>query len=300
LATAPRADLAQLHQAVAAAKAAFPVWSATPIRVRGALLTKLADAMEARQVELARLLTEEQGKPLAEAEGEIVGAIASIRYFASLDLPPMVLREDAKRRIVQERVPLGVIAAITPWNVPIILLATKIAAALLAGNTVVAKPAATTPLATLKIGELCAGILPPGVINIIADQNDLGSALTGHPDVAKVTFTGSTATGKKVMESAAGSLKRLTLELGGNDAAIVLDDVDPKEVAPKLLASAMFNSGQGCITIKRLRPRFSVWGDVRRIGAAGSRDHRRRRDQARNPDGTTPKQGPVREGEGLP
>jgi acyl-CoA reductase-like NAD-dependent aldehyde dehydrogenase len=174
----------------------------------------------------------------------------------------MVLREDAKRRIVQERVPLGVIAAITPWNVPIILLATKIAAALLAGNTVVAKPAATTPLTTLKIGELCAGILPPGVINIVADQNDLGSALTGHPDVAKVTFTGSTATGKKVMENAAGSLKRLTLELGGNDAAIVLDDVDPKEVAPKLLAGAMFNSGQGCITIKRLYVHDSQYGEM--------------------------------------
>ena len=262
LATAPRADLAQLHQAVAAAKAAFPVWSATPIRVRGALLTKLADAMEVRQAELARLLTEEQGKPLAEAKWEMVAAIAGIRYFASLDLPPIVLRQDAKRRIVQERVPLGVIAAITPWNVPIILLATKIAAALLAGNTVVAKPAATTPLTTLKIGELCAGILPPGVINIIADQNDLGSALTGHPDVAKVTFTGSTATGKKVMESAAGSLKRLTLELGGNDAAIVLDDVDPKEVAPKLLAGAMFNSGQGCITIKRLYVHDSQYSEM--------------------------------------
>ena len=262
LATAPRADLAQLHQAVAAAKAAFPVWSATPIRARGALLAKLADAMEARQDELARLLTEEQGKPLAEAKWEIVAAIASIRYFASLDLPPMVLRQDAKRRIVEEGVPLGVVAVITPWNVPVILLATKIAAALLAGNTVVAKPAATTPLTTLKIGELCAGILPPGVINIVADQNDLGGALTGHPDVAKVTFTGSTATGKKVMESAAGSLKRLTLELGGNDAAIVLDDVDPKEVAPKLLAGAMFNSGQGCVTIKRLYVHDSQYGQI--------------------------------------
>ncbi len=130
------------------------------------------------------------------------------------------------------------------------------------GNTVVAKPAATTPLTTLKIGELCAGILPPGVINIIADQNDLGSALTGHPDGAKVTFTGSAATGKKVMESAAGSLKRLTLELGGNDAAIVLDDVDAKEVAPKLLAAAMFNSGQGCITIKRLYVHDSQYGEI--------------------------------------
>ena len=262
LAAAPRADLAQLNQAVAAAKAAFPIWSATPIRVRGALLAKLADVIEARQDELARLLTEEQGKPLAEAKWEMVGAIASIRYFAGQDLPPMVLRQDAKRRIVEERVPLGVVAVITPWNVPVVLLATKIAAALLAGNTVVAKPAATTPLTTLKIGELCAAILPPGVINIIADQNDLGGALTGHPDVAKVTFTGSTATGKKVMESAAGSLKRLTLELGGNDAAIVLDDVDPKEVAPKLLAGAMFNSGQGCITIKRLYVHDSQYGEI--------------------------------------
>jgi acyl-CoA reductase-like NAD-dependent aldehyde dehydrogenase len=128
----------------------------------------------------------------------------------------------------------------------------KIAPALLAGNTVVAKPAATTPLTTLKLGELCADILPPGVINIIADANELGSVLTSHPDVAKVAFTGSTAVGRKVMESAAGTLKRLTLELGGNDAAIVLEDVDPGQVASKLFASATFNSGQGCLAIKRL------------------------------------------------
>jgi acyl-CoA reductase-like NAD-dependent aldehyde dehydrogenase len=134
-----------------------------------------------------------------------------------------------------------------------ILLAAKIAPALLAGNTVVAKPAATTPLAALKLGELCADILPPGVINVIVDANDLGDALTSHPDVvAKVAFTGSTATGRKVMESAAGTLKRLTLELGGNDAAVVLDDVNPKEIAPKLFAGATFNSGQGCVVIKRL------------------------------------------------
>jgi len=148
--------------------------------------------------------------------------------------------------------PLGVIAAISAWNVPMILLAAKIAPALLAGNTVVAKPAATTPLAALKLGELCADILPPGVINVIVDANDLGEALTCHPDVAKIAFTGSTATGRKVMESAAPTLKRLTLELGGNDAAIVLDDVNPKEIAPKLFAGATFNSGQGCVVIKRL------------------------------------------------
>jgi acyl-CoA reductase-like NAD-dependent aldehyde dehydrogenase len=236
LAAAPRADRAQLEQAVAAAKAAFPAWSATPIRERGALLAKLADTMEARQAEFARLLTEEQGKPLPLAVDEMVGAIAIIRYFVTLDLPLKVLKEDTTQKIVQQHTPLGVVAAITAWNLPMILLALNVAPALLAGNTVVAKPAPTTPLTTLKLAELCAWILPSGVINIIVDQNDLGSVLTSHPDVAKVAFTGSSVTGKKVMESAAGTLKRLTLELGGNDAATVLDDVDPKEVAPKLFA----------------------------------------------------------------
>jgi acyl-CoA reductase-like NAD-dependent aldehyde dehydrogenase len=252
LAVAPRADRVQLDQAVAAAKTPFPAWAATPIRKRGALLAKLADALEARRGEFAVLLTQEQGKPLSQADDEMASAIASIRYFASLDLPPKVLRDDASRKIVQQRAPLGVVAAITPWNVPVILLANKVAAALMAGNTVVAKPAPTTPLTTLSLGKLCARILPPGVINIIVDQNDLGSALTTHPDIAKVTFTGSTATGKRVMESVAGTLKRLTLKLGGNDAAILLDDADPKEIAPKLLAGAFFNCGQGCVTIKRL------------------------------------------------
>src|SRR5262249_46564113 len=150
----------------------------------------------------------------------------------TLDLPPEVLKEDATQKVVRQHRPLGVVAAITPWNLPLLLLMIEVAPALLAGNTVVAKPAPTTPLTTLKVGELCARLLPPGVVNVILDQNDRGSALTGHPDVAKVAVTGSTATGKKVMASAAGTLKRLTLELGGNDAAIVLDDADPKEVAP--------------------------------------------------------------------
>jgi acyl-CoA reductase-like NAD-dependent aldehyde dehydrogenase len=249
---APRADRAQLEQAVAAAKSAFPAWSAQPLRERGALLVKLAEGFEAEQGEFARLLTQEQGKPLPHAFDEIARSTAMIRYFATLDLPPEVLKEDVRRKVVRRRKPLGVVAAITPWNFPVLLLMIKVAPALLAGNTVVAKPAPTTPLTTLKFGELCARILPPGVVNVIVDRNDLGPALTGHPDVAKVAFTGSTATGKKVMESAAGTLKRLTLELGGNDAAIVLDDVDPKEVAPKIFAGATLNSGQVCFAIKRL------------------------------------------------
>jgi acyl-CoA reductase-like NAD-dependent aldehyde dehydrogenase len=247
---------------VAAAKTAFPSWSAKPLEERAALLVKLAEALDAEQYQFARLLTEEQGKPLPDALFEITFSVAALRYFATLDLPPEALHEDAVRKVVRLHKPLGVVAAITAWNFPVILLMIKVAPTLLVGNTVVAKPAPTTPLATLKFGELCARILPAGVVNVIVDQNDLGTALTSHPDVAKVAFTGSTPTGKKVMASAAGTLKRLTLELGGNDAAIVLEDVEPKEVAPNIYASAMFNAGQACVGIKRLYVHDSIYDAV--------------------------------------
>jgi acyl-CoA reductase-like NAD-dependent aldehyde dehydrogenase len=262
LMAAPRADRAQLDQAVAAAKAAFPAWSARPLRQRAALIVELAEALEAEQGQFARLLTEEQGKPLPQAQWEIGLSIAILRYFAKLDLSPDVLKEDANQKVVRQHRPLGVVAAITPWNLPLLLLMIKVAPALLAGNTVVSKPAPTTPLTTLKFGEVCARILPPGVVNVIVDQNDLGTALTSHPDVAKVAFTGSTATGKRVMASAAGTLKRLTLELGGNDAAIVLEDADPKEVAPKIYAAATLIAGQACIAIKRLYVHESIYDAV--------------------------------------
>jgi acyl-CoA reductase-like NAD-dependent aldehyde dehydrogenase len=247
-----RADKAQLDAAVSAAKLAFPAWAATPIQARRQALLNIADALEARSSEFARLLTQEQGKPLARAAHEAGRSVAMIRAFAAMDLPVKVLRENASERIVQQHAPLGVVAAITPWNFPLVLLMIKVAPALLAGNTVVAKPAPTTPLTTLLFGALCAPLLPPGVLNIIVDKNDLGGFLTQHPDVAKVAFTGSTATGRKVMASVAGTIKRLTLELGGNDAAIVLDDVNVKEVAARIFQGAMLNSGQVCLAIKRL------------------------------------------------
>ena len=262
LAEAPRADRAQLDEAIAAAKATFPAWSAKPIRERGALLVKLADALEARQDEFARLLTLEQGKPLSEAHWEIDFTIGIIRHYATLDLPNEVLKEDARQKIVRQHIPLGVVAAIVPWNFPMLLLVIKVAPALLAGDTLVAKPAPTTPLTTLRFGEICGEILPAGVINVIVDHNDLGDALASHADVAKVAFTGSTATGKKVMGSAAGTLKRLTLELGGNDAAIVLDDVDPIEVAPKLFVAATMNAGQLCLGAKRLYVHDSQYDQI--------------------------------------
>ncbi|PZQ59657.1 MAG: aldehyde dehydrogenase [Sphingomonas taxi] len=251
-ATAQRADRAQLDAAVEAATRAFPAWSALSREQRAGYLETLADAVEARFEEFALLLTSEQGKPLAEARFEVGGAVAALRYFAQVDLPPETLVDDAENLIVEHRAPLGVVGVITPWNFPLILLVVKVAPALSTGNTVVAKPAPTTPLTTLLLGEVAADILPAGVFNTIVDANDLGSALAAHSGVAKVSFTGSTETGRKVMGSAAGTLKRLTLELGGNDAAILLDDVDVDEVAPRIFAAATINAGQVCMAAKRI------------------------------------------------
>lgn len=251
-ATCGRADRAQAAQAIAAASEAFPAWAARSVEARGECLALLADAIEARADELARLLTQEQGKPAPQAAAEVAGAIGTMRYYAAERLPLIVVRETGTDLIAEQRVPLGVVAAITPWNYPVSLLAGKVAPALLAGNTLVAKPAATTPLTSLLFGEIAAAILPPGVLNIIVDANDLGDLLTSDPAVAKVSFTGSTATGRKVMASGSHTLKRLTLELGGNDAAIVLDDADVDAIAPRLFRAAMINAGQVCMAAKRI------------------------------------------------
>ncbi|PCJ71527.1 MAG: aldehyde dehydrogenase [Rhodobiaceae bacterium] len=262
VATCARASEDQLNQAVAAAKAAFPAWSATSIDERKKAINAIADVIEANGEELARLLTQEQGKPLADATGEVFGTAAFFRYFTSLDMPIKVLEDSDGRRVEAHRKPLGVIGAIVPWNFPMILMAFKLPPALLAGNTVVLKPAPTTPLTSLRLGELIKDILPAGVVNVIADANDLGAPLTAHPDVRKISFTGSTATGAKVMAGAAGLLKRITLELGGNDAGIVLEDVNPKETAPLLFASAFQNSGQVCIAMKRLYVHESIYDEM--------------------------------------
>jgi acyl-CoA reductase-like NAD-dependent aldehyde dehydrogenase len=249
---APRASQAQLEQAVDAAQRAFAGWQATPIAARAELLRAAAAQIEANRDTLAQLLTLEQGKPLRRAHGEVKAAAAFFRYFASLDLADRPIEDSPARSVRMRRRALGVVAAILPWNYPIMTLAGKLPPCLLAGNTLVLKPAPTTPLATLKLGEILRPLLPPGVLNIVADDNDLGAALAGHPAVRKVTFTGSTGTGRKVMAGAASTLKRLTLELGGNDAGIVLDDVDVDRVAPQIYQSAFENSGQVCLALKRL------------------------------------------------
>mgnify|MGYP001604388300 FL=1 len=261
-AVCPRASKAQLDRAVAAAKAAFPGWSNTPIAARKAALLAIAQRIQSKADELARILTQEQGKPLADATAEVYGAAAFFQYFANLDIPVKVIEDGQGRKVEARRKPLGVIGAIVPWNFPLILMAFKVPAALLAGNTVVLKPAATTPLSTLKLCEHIANLLPPGVLNVISDANDLGGEMTKHPDVRKISFTGSTATGKKVMAGAADTLKRITLELGGNDAGIVLDDIDPKTTAPKIFQSAFQNSGQVCIALKRLYVHESIYDSM--------------------------------------
>ena len=262
LADCPRASEDQLNAAVAAAKAAFPAWSKTDVDERKALVLKIADVIEANATELIQLLTKEQGKPLEAATVEVYGMAAFCRYFTSLDLPVEVLEDSDARRVEVHRNPLGVIGAIVPWNFPLLLMAFKLPPALIAGNTLVIKPAPTTPLSTLRLAELISDIVPAGVINFITDANDLGAPMTAHPDVRKISFTGSTETGAKVMAGAAGLLKRITLELGGNDAGIVLDDVNPKEAAQKLFDSAFQNSGQVCIAMKRLYVLENIYDEV--------------------------------------
>jgi acyl-CoA reductase-like NAD-dependent aldehyde dehydrogenase len=248
----PRADEAQLMQAVAAAKAAFPAWARRKYSDRGALLARLADVLEQNADEMARLITREQGKPIAQAHMEVGISIALLRFSSTQDLPNKTLRDTDTEHVIETRSPLGVVAAIAPWNFPLLMIMLKLAPALLTGNTVVAKPAPTTPFSTLYFGELASKILPAGVLNVITDDNDLGAKLSVHPDIAKVSFTGSTRTGINVLQNAASTLKRVTLELGGNDAAIVLDDVDVDEVAAKIFNAAMTNSGQVCLAAKRI------------------------------------------------
>jgi acyl-CoA reductase-like NAD-dependent aldehyde dehydrogenase len=251
-AEAPRASAEQLEAAVDAAAQAFAGWSETPIDVRRTMIEAVADRIEARSEEFARLLTLEQGKPLREALYEVGATVHFLRSLATLDLPRRVI-EDSDRRLVEAiRRPLGVVAAIIPWNFPLLIIAFKVPMALLAGNSVVIKPAPTTPLTALLFGEVCADLLPPGVVNVIVDANDLGAVLTAHPKIRKISFTGSTETGRKVMASAAPTLKRLTLELGGNDAAIALDGIDAHRLAAGVAASAFLNAGQVCVAVKRL------------------------------------------------
>ncbi|ODU06882.1 MAG: aldehyde dehydrogenase [Pseudonocardia sp. SCN 72-86] len=259
----PVATREQLDATVAAAREAFPAWSATPIEERQRIVSAMGDRMEEHAEEFMALLTREQGKPRAGAEWEVYGTIAWFHEIAKQSLPEDVLLDSADRKVVTRWTPLGVVGGITPWNFPILLAVWKIAPALVAGNCIVVKPSPFTPLCTLKLAELVADIAPPGVFNVISGDDDLGKWMTSHPGIDKIAFTGNTETGKDVMRSAAATLKRLTLELGGNDPAIVLPDVDPEKVAPQLFWAAFQNNAQFCNAAKRVYVHTDVYDAVR-------------------------------------
>jgi len=268
-ARAPDATPEQLDRAVTAARRAFEKWRAVPGEERGAILRGFAAAIRAQTQELAQLLTREQGKPLGAAIREIESTASRIEGLLSFELTPEMLRSDERGRVVLDYRPLGVVGAIAPWNSPVLLGVQIAAQALVTGNSVILKPSPFTPLATLKLGEIAAEALPRGLFNTLSGGNDLGRWMTQHAGIDKIGFVGSIATGKSVLASAASSnLKRVSLELGGNDAAIVLDDADVDAIAPKLFWSAFQNSGQRCMAIKRVFVHESL---AERFGSALAR-----------------------------
>lgn len=247
----PDCTKAELDQAMEAAQRAYKTWS-KDINARRKLLGEVASALQSPPEGLARTLTQEQGKPLAKAQQEIMGASIWASYTGTLEIPTEVIQDNSAGKIEIRRKPVGVVAAITPWNYPLMLAMWKIAPALLAGNTIVLKPSPYTPITTLMLGEILRDVLPPGVFNVVSGGDELGSWMTSHPVPRKISFTGSVETGKKVAAAAAPDLKRFTLELGGNDAAIVLADANLADVAPKIFWGAFENSGQICSAIKRV------------------------------------------------
>jgi acyl-CoA reductase-like NAD-dependent aldehyde dehydrogenase len=259
IAKAPDISREQLDEAVAAARQAFGPWKGTALAERQALLRALGDRLAEHADAFALLLTREQGKPLGDAAMEIGTAVYWLQETAGQALEPEILSDAPERRVELRHVPIGVVAAIAPWNFPVGLAIWKIAPALLAGNTLVLKPSPFTPLTSLKLGELARDILPPGVLNVVSGGDSLGPWITEHPGLDKISFTGSTATGKAVMRSAAGNLKRVTLELGGNDPAIVLPDADVEALVPRLFWAAFANNGQICIASKRIYVHESIY-----------------------------------------
>ncbi|MGZ9706157.1 aldehyde dehydrogenase family protein [Pseudomonas sp. GNP013] len=248
----PAGSLGQLDAAVAAAQAAFKTWRHSAHERRCEHLNAIANDIEQDADALARLIVMEQGKPLELAFSEVMGAAAWTRYAAGQEIAVELVEETPTQRVELHRKPLGVVASITPWNWPFMIAVWHIMPALRAGNCVISKPSSLTPLSTLRLVEIIARHVPHGVINCVTGEQGFGSAITAHPGIQKIVFTGSTATGQSVMRGAAVNLKRLTLELGGNDAAIVLPGTPVHEVAEEIFQAAFLNMGQTCAALKRL------------------------------------------------
>ncbi|MDY0745218.1 aldehyde dehydrogenase family protein [Paucibacter sp. R3-3] len=256
----PQSTPEQVAAAVAAARAAQGPWAARPDAERKALVMKAAEAIAANADYLADWVTREQGKPLGGvgpgqvpgARFELWGCQAWTQVAASLDLPTEVAFEDETRRDEIQRKPYGVIGAIAPWNWPLLIAIWQMMPSIRAGNTVVIKPSEYTSIGTLELVRVIAEVLPPGVINTISGSGAVGSQLVENPGVDKIMFTGSGSTGARITAAAAKNLTPTTMELGGNDAAIVLPDADPKAIAMDLFWGAFLNMGQTCAAAKRL------------------------------------------------
>lgn len=258
----PQATTADLDAAIVAARAAAGPWASTDLAVRQRYVLTLVDHVRANIDELARLVTLEQGKPLTKAAGEIESGLRGLTYYAALDIPVEVIRDDNTERIEVHRPPVGIVAGITAWNYPLLLALWKIGPALVAGNPIIVKPSPQTPVATLRLGELAQEVLPEGVIQVLAGGDELGRSIATHSGIQKISFTGSERAGTSIMSAAGPTLKRLTLELGGNDAGIVLDDVEVSTIAADLYWGALSNCGQVCAGLKRLYVPEALAGQV--------------------------------------
>ena len=264
LADVPECGEAETRRAIEAAKRALPAWAAKSAKERGKILRRLADLMVANAEDLGRLMTAEQGKPLAEARGEIGYAASFYEWFAEEGrrvYGEIIPSPAADRRLLAMRQPVGVVGAITPWNFPAAMITRKAGAALAAGCTIVIKPAESTPLSAFAQAELAerAGV-PKGVFNVLTGRPQaIGGELTSNPTVAKITFTGSTAVGKLLMRQCADTVKKVSLELGGNAPFIVFDDADLDAAVAGAMASKYRNTGQTCVCANRLLVQAGVY-----------------------------------------
>jgi acyl-CoA reductase-like NAD-dependent aldehyde dehydrogenase len=264
----PAGSVQDVELAVATAKRAFSEWSRTDVEKRAATLARAASLIEKHAGDLAATLTSEQGKPIAEARGEVTHLAHGVRFYAETATKVRGAYQELPSTLgpaygLVIRRPIGVCAAITPYNFPLTLLGTKIAPALASGNTVVAKPAATTPLATLEVARLFAEAgVPDGVLNVVTGRgSEIGDALIGHPDVRRVAFTGSTEVGRHVISVAGPDLKRVSLELGGSDPVIVCADADVDAAVKAVIIGRYWNAGQACLGCKRVFVHDSVYDD---------------------------------------
>lgn len=257
-ASSPLCGQAELEDAIESSKRAQPAWAASE-RKRRLALQSCANTITHNQKQLARLITQEQGKPLKEAQSEVAYAATVFKEYAEMEIPSRVLSCGEDHRTLLLNRAYGIVGLITPWNFPIGTIAVKLAPALLAGNAVILKPSPHAPLSPLLFGKALNRALPSGILNTLSGFNDLGQLIARHPDIRKLSVTGSSETGKAVLAEAASEVKSVTLELGGNDPAIVLPDADPTSIASQILASAWRNSGQVCSAIKRVYVHESIY-----------------------------------------